>query len=66
VLAAPGVFDALREAIRHMHGVARPAHVEIVPVRETFQGQVVWDSEAQLFDVTGRPPAGLVARHGRR
>jgi hypothetical protein len=52
----PAGLPALLDAIRHMHG-CEARHVESVPVRETFQGQVVWDGEVQVFDVTGHPKA---------
>lgn len=51
--------EALREAIRHMHG-CEATWVESVPVRETFDGQVVWEGEVQVFDVTGHPKAKRV------
>ncbi len=47
----PAGLDALRDAIRHMHG-CEAVHVETVPVRETFKGQVVWEGEVEVFDVT--------------
>ncbi|HEX9241122.1 MAG TPA: hypothetical protein VF875_01640 [Anaeromyxobacter sp.] len=52
----PAGLPALLDAIRHMHG-CEAQHVESVPVRETFQGQVVWDGDVTVFDVTGHPTA---------
>ncbi len=52
----PAGPDALREAIWHMHHCGS-VWVESVPVRETFQGQVVWEGEVQVFDMTGHPAA---------
>jgi len=52
----PAGLPALLDAIRHMHG-CEARHVESVPIRETFQGQVVWEGEVQVFDVTGHPTA---------
>ncbi|HEY4240131.1 MAG TPA: hypothetical protein VGM88_09960 [Kofleriaceae bacterium] len=46
----PAGTPALIDAIRHMHGV-EATFVESVPVRETFQGEVVWDGEVQVFGV---------------
>ncbi len=43
----PAGLPALLAAIRHMHG-CDARHVESVPVRETFQGQVVEPSVAWL------------------
>jgi len=47
---------ALQEAIRHMHGCAS-TWVESVPVHETFNGEVVWDGEVQVYDLVGHPTA---------
>ena len=55
----PAGLPALEEAIRHMHGV-EATHVESVPVRETFNGQTVWDGEVQVFDVKGHKTAKRV------
>jgi hypothetical protein len=52
----PAGLPALIDAIRHMHG-CEATFVESVPVRETFQGQAVWEGEVQVFDVTGHPTA---------
>jgi hypothetical protein len=41
---------ALREAIRHTHG-CDSRHIESVPVRETFEGETVWDGEVQVFEL---------------
>lgn len=49
-------IDALREAIRHMHG-CDSRWVESVPVREAFNGNTVWDGEVQVFDLFGHPSA---------
>jgi hypothetical protein len=49
-------IDALREAIRNMHGCAS-TFVESVPVHETFNGEIVWDGEVQVFELTGHPQA---------
>lgn len=46
----PAGLDALRDAIRHMHG-CEPTWVESVPVTEKFNGQIIWDGEVQVFDV---------------
>jgi len=49
--------------IRKLHG-AESAHVETVPVVETFQGQTVWEGEVEVFDCTTiRPlPASMRGR----
>jgi hypothetical protein len=46
----------LQGAILKLHG-AHAEHVESVPVRETFQGQVVWDGTVEVFDLTGHATA---------
>lgn len=46
----------LQGAILKLHGV-QAAHVESVPVREMFQGQVVWDGTVEVFDLTGHATA---------
>src|SRR4051812_40202620 len=42
--------DALREAIKNMHGV-HAIWRENVPVRETFNGAVVWEGVVEVFEV---------------
>ena len=39
-----------------MHG-AEAVHVESVPVKETFQGQTVWEGIVEVFDLVGHPTA---------
>ena len=48
----PAGLPALEEAIRHLHG-AEPTWVESVAVRETHNGQTIWDGEVQVFDLRG-------------
>jgi hypothetical protein len=52
----PAGVDALRDAIKHMHG-CDSKWVESVPVNETFRGQAVWHSEVQVFDLVGHATA---------
>lgn len=47
---------ALGEAIRNMHGCGS-TWVAAVPVRETFNGQTVWEGEVQVFDLHHHPTA---------
>ena len=42
--------------ILRMHG-AEAKHIESVPVKETFQGQTVWDGVVEVFDLRGHPKA---------
>lgn len=43
-------INELTEVIRKLHGV-EAAHVETVPVKETFQGQTVWEGHVEVFDI---------------
>jgi hypothetical protein len=52
----PAGLDALRDAIRHMHG-CDSTWVESVPVTEQFGGAIVWTGEVQVFELTGHPKA---------
>jgi len=49
-------IEALKEAIRNLHG-CDSTWVESVPVKETFEGQIVWEGEVQVFDLIGHPTA---------
>jgi len=44
----------LQEIIKRLHGVDS-SHVETVPIKETFQGQTVWEGEVEVFDLHGHP-----------
>lgn len=46
----------LRQAIRDLHG-CDSRWVGAVPIREEFEGQVVWEGEVQVFDLIGHPTA---------
>ena len=49
-------IDELADVIRKLHG-SEATHVETVPVKETFQGQTVWEGDVEVFDVAGHPRA---------
>ena len=49
-------IQALREAIRGLHK-CDSAFVESVPIRETFQGRVVWEGAVVVFDLIGHATA---------
>jgi hypothetical protein len=63
-------LPALTEAIRHLHGL-EATFLESVAVRETHEGEVLWDGEVQVFAVV-HPKASRVyvwsypAEGGRR
>lgn len=46
----------LAEAVRSLHG-GSAHHITAAPVRETFQGAVVWAGEVHVFDLDGHPEA---------
>jgi hypothetical protein len=48
--------EALRDAIRHLHG-CEATWIESIPVREEHEGRVIWDGEVQRFTLTGHPKA---------
>ena len=43
-------INELKDIIRKLHGV-EAAHVETVPVKETFRGETVWEGHVEVFDV---------------
>lgn len=45
-------IEELQNAIRHLHG-AEATHRESVPVKETWQGQTIWDGVVEVFDLRG-------------
>jgi|ERR1035437_8590422 hypothetical protein len=52
-------LEELKDVIRRLYG-AEATHVESVPVKETFQGQTVWDGIVEVFDLKGHPTAQRV------
>src|ERR1700693_5721592 len=46
----------LKEAIEAQHGGAATV-VQAVPVKETFEGQTVWEGVVHVFDLDGHPKA---------
>jgi hypothetical protein len=46
----------LQNVIRHLHG-CESVHVSTTPIREFFQGQLVWDGEVETFAMKGHPQA---------
>ena len=49
-------IDELKHVIRELHGT-EATHVETVPVKETFQGQTVWEGDVEVFDLAAHPKA---------
>lgn len=52
----PAGTEALRDAIRHMHGV-ESTWVESVAVTERFHGETAWSGHVSVFDLVGHPTA---------
>ena len=52
-------IEELRDVIRRLHG-AESTHVETVPVKETFQGQTVWEGTVEVFDLHDHPQTSRV------
>ena len=49
-------IEELKETIRNLHG-AEATHLESVPVKETFQGETVWEGTVEVFALKGHPKA---------
>ena len=47
-------IDDLRNVIRKLYG-AEASHRESVPVKETFNGQTVWEGVVEVFSLHGHP-----------
>lgn len=50
------VIRELKETVEGLHGGAA-THVETVPVKEEFQGKVIWQGDVEVFDLSGNPKA---------
>lgn len=44
------LINELKDVIRELHG-ADATHIETVPVKETFQGQTVWEGDVEVFEI---------------
>jgi hypothetical protein len=47
-------LDDLRRVIHRLHG-AEATHRESVPVKETWQGQTIWEGIVEVFDLHDHP-----------
>jgi hypothetical protein len=52
-------LSELQDVIRRLHGV-EAHHVESVSVKETFQGETVWEGIVEIFEIRGHPKAPKV------
>ena len=46
----------LQQAIRDLHG-CESQYLETVPVKEMFQGKIVWEGDVEVFQIRGHPKA---------
>ncbi len=52
-------IEELRDVIHKLHG-GKATHAESVPVKETWQGQTVWDGIVEVFHLEGHPKTDKV------
>jgi hypothetical protein len=52
-------IQELTDTIFRLHG-AYATHVQSVPVKETFQGQTIWDGIVEVFEIRGHDKASRV------
>jgi len=52
-------ISELQDVIRRLHGV-ESKHVQSVPVKETFQGKMIWEGVVEVFEIRGHPKAPRV------
>ena len=48
--------DQLKQAVENLHG-GKAILVQSVPVKEPFQGKMVWKGVVHVFDLKGNPKA---------
>jgi hypothetical protein len=49
-------LQELQGVIHKLHGV-HSTHIQSVPVKEEFQGKVIWDGVVEVFQLHGHPKA---------
>ena len=49
-------IEELQSVIHKLHGV-HSTHVQSVPVKETFNGETIWDGIVEVFQLHGHPKA---------
>lgn len=52
----PASIESLKAAVEGMHG-GTATFVQAVPVREEFEGALVWEGVVHVFDLAGHPGA---------
>jgi hypothetical protein len=55
----PAHIMELQDVISQLHK-AHPKYLKSVPVKETFQGQTVWDGVVEVFNLYGHPKTNRV------
>jgi hypothetical protein len=55
----PAHIVELEGVIRHLHK-AHPKYLKSVPVKETFQGETVWDGVVEVFNLYGHPRTNII------
>jgi len=48
--------DQLKQAVESQHG-GKAALVDVLPLKETWKGQTVWEGVVHVFDLEGHPRA---------
>jgi len=51
-------FGKLQQVIRHLYG-CESVYVSTTPVREFFQGKLIWDGEVETFAIKGHAKASM-------
>lgn len=51
--------EDIKIVIENLHG-CKPRHIETVPIKEVFQGQIVWQGDVEVFDLENHPKANRV------
>ena len=49
-------IQSLVKAILHLHQ-ADATWLKTIPVREVFQGRIIWEGPVEVFSITGHPKA---------
>ena len=52
-------IEELQDVIRKLHG-SEATHIETVPIKETHQGQTVWEGQVEVFDLHDHPQTSRV------
>jgi hypothetical protein len=49
-------IEAVRLAVEKIHG-CKAVHASTVAIKETFEGQTIWEGEVEVFNLSGHPRA---------